>query len=465
MRQHFHFIGIGGMGVGTLASLMLAKGHQISGSDLKENSLTAQLQEGGAKIYLGHETGNVDHPDCVVYSSAIDLQNPEILEAKKKMIPLQKRAELLARLLNEETGITIAGAHGKTTTSAMLANLLLKAGLHPTAVIGGVIESGGYHSHLGDGKYFVAELDESDGSFLFFNPFYSVITNIDFEHLDYYHNWENILNAYRQFIRRTKPGGRVFAWGEDERLRKILSEENVVFSTYGFGTDNAVRAEKIILNGYATVFDCFSREKKLGVIELSIAGRHNILNALACVGVGLELGIDFEVIRESLKGYQGVQRRFQLKAEVGDILVIDDYGHHPTEIAATLKAAQSFKTKRIVTVFQPHRYSRTKYLLDEFAESLLLSDYLILTDIYAASEKPLAGVNTKELHSKIKKISRKPAVYIKKDEISDWLFKIVRPGDLILFLGAGDISRIAECFSRELKEKFSAADNKKTLQD
>ena len=446
MKQSIHFIGIGGMGMGNLASLMLAKGYRISGSDIKENQLTQELKKNGARIYIGHRAANIDNPDWAVYSSAIADNNPEILEIKSRSIPLKKRGELLAELVNAQDGITVAGAHGKTTTTSMIANLLITAQLNPTTAIGGIVNGSAYHSRLGQGKYFVAELDESDGSFLFFKPFCSVITNIDFEHIDYYHNWENILKSYKQFIQQTKPKGIIWACGDDRRLTTILKEEKKVYWAYGLTKQNDLCASDIIYNGYQSSFRCSFQKKDLGLFHLSVPGEHNILNALGCIGVGIKLGIDLNVIQNSLKVYRGVERRFQVKARIRDILVIEDYGHHPTEIQATLKTSRLLNKKRIIAVFQPHRYSRTKYLMDEFVESLALCDHLILTDIYAASEKPLDNVNSQELYTRIKKKNTTPVEYFKKEAIAGHLISMSKSGDLIIFLGAGDINKIGQDF-------------------
>lgn len=455
MRQgkHFHFIGIGGVGMGALASLMLAKGYRVSGSDLKESLITTQLKLLGAQIFIGHNEQSIGDCDYVIYSSAIRDDNPEVVAAKKKHIPLLKRAQLLAQLFNSQIGIAVAGAHGKTTTSSMISCLLIKAGLNPTTAVGGLMNTSGMTSSLGAGKYFVAEVDESDGTFLHFSPHYSVITNIDFEHLDYYHTWKNILSAYRQFIRCTKDEGYVIACGEDRRLHEMLLEQKGQFMTYGFNSSNDIFAQNIMMDGYATKFECVFKRKILGQICLNIPGRHNILNALACLSVGLMLSIDFDLISESLKGFSGVKRRFQVKADVDNILVIDDYGHHPTEITATLQAARSLKKQRVVCVFQPHRYTRTMYLMEEFVKSLSLSDYLIVTDIYAASEKPIEGVTSYVLYEKIRTSGHIPVVYLKKEEILDHLSEIIRPGDLIITLGAGDINRIADDFAATIKNK------------
>ena len=453
--KHYHFIGIGGIGMGTLASLVLAQGSRVSGSDIKENELTAKLKIQGAKIFIGHKPTNVSGADCVVYSSAIRMNNPEMIEAASRNIPILRRAELLAKLVNSQTGITVAGAHGKTTTTSMISNLLLHAGLQPSIAVGGIINNTGSSAQLGSGQYFVAEVDESDGTFLYFNPAISVITNIDFEHIDYYQTFEKILEAYSQFIGRTRKDGRLVVCGEDEQLRKLVQKQNIPALFYGLSSQFDVYAKDINTRGYRSSFECFAQGKKLGIIELNVPGKHNILNAMACVAVGLNLDIDFAIIQKSFKDFCGVKRRFQLKGEFDDIMVVDDYGHHPTEIEATLKAAHSFNKKRVVAVFQPHRYSRTKFLMDEFAKALALSDYLILTDIYAASEKPIEGVSSQELLKKIVLRMSDKVIYLKKERILEHLLHVVQKGDLLITLGAGDVTTLSDEFVKEYRERVA----------
>lgn len=456
MSQHYHFIGIGGVGMGTIASLLIAKGHKVSGSDLKESDFTIRLREQKAKISIGHDANNVENPDFVVYSSAVGKDNPERLAAAQKKIPVLKRAQLLAQLMESEKGITVAGAHGKTTTTSMISYCLIRAGLEPTTAVGGLINNGKtYNSNLGSGKYFVAEVDESDGSFLYFSPFCSVITNIDFEHVDYYQNWDNILSAYRTFISHTKPDGHIFAYGQDERLCSLLLESGRRFTTYGFSKENDVFAFNETLNGRFLSFDCVYKGKNIGRFDLSIPGRHNILNALACIGVSRQLGIDPETIRQALREFKGVRRRFQLKADVNDVVVIDDYGHHPTEIRATIETAKSFGRKRVITVFQPHRYTRTKFLMEEFVKSLKLSDFLVITDIYAASEEAIPGVTSEKLCELIRASGKPEVIYLKKEKIIDYLLGNIHKGDLVLMLGAGDITRISDNLAQKLNDKTS----------
>jgi len=374
-----------------LASLLLDKGCQVSGSDLRTNQITERLKKQGVDIALGHLPKNVKNVDHVIYSSAIKEDNPEFIEAKKRKIPVMQRAQLLAELMNGHTAITVAGAHGKTTTSSMIAHLLGKANFNPTTAVGGIVQGAGSHAQLGGGKYFVTEVDESDGSFLYFSPQYSVITNIDFEHVDHYKNWQSILDAYREFIERTIDGGVILAYGDDEQLLNLLKSSQVPYKTYGFLPHNNITATDITFDQFLAQFHCIVDGRDLGEVHLNVPGRHNVANALACISLGLNLSIDFDCIRESLNEYKGVQRRFQLKDKVNDIWVIDDYAHHPTEIRTILETAQLFKQalpsedSELITIVQPHRYSRVEAPFDGFAESLIHSDQMIITDIYAAS--------------------------------------------------------------------------------
>ncbi len=457
MGKHYHLIGIGGVGMGTLASLLLAKGHTVSGSDLKDNEFTSDLRKKGAKVTIGHHTGNVTTADYVVYSSAIRVNNSELIEAVSRNIPVLRRAQVLAQLVNEQIGITVAGAHGKTTTTSMVSSLLINAGFSPTTAIGGIINGSAYNANLGEGKYFVAEVDESDGTFLYFNPHYSIITNMDFEHVDFYKNWEGITDAYAKFIRCTAPGGKVIVCGEDGKLTGLVRQQNVSAVSYGLSDKLDVYASRIVTEGFHSSFMCFSRRGQVGDFELNVPGRHNILNALACITLGLELGIPYEVMRKTLQSFTGVKRRFQWKGTVDDVMIVDDYGHHPAEIEATLKAARLFSQKRLIVVFQPHRYSRTKFLLNEIAESLKASDQLVLTDIYSAGEKVSQGVGVGALFEKVQAILGPKVIFLKKEDILKHLQDHVRPGDLVLFLGAGDIYHLSDELVRILNEKLITA--------
>ena len=349
----------------------------------------------------------------------------------------------------------------------MIAHLLTKAGLQPTTAIGGIVNGTHAHANLGKGEYFVTEVDESDGSFLYFKPHYSVVTNIDFEHIDYYHDWPSILNTYQKFIGQTVDGGSLLVSGDDKNLLSLIKESGRPYKTYGFFKHNHIYAANIAFKHFESRFDVFMDGENGGQVVLKIPGRHNVANALACIGLGVSLGIDLDIIRDSLKEYGGVQRRFQLKGVIDDIWVIDDYAHHPTEIQTTLETAQLFKqsiqsmskgneTNKLITLFQPHRYSRVQGLLEEFAKSLTKSDHLVVTDIYAASEKPIDGVTAQRLCEEMRSVTDKPVRYLPKGEIIDYILNIAKPGDLIMTLGAGDITRIADELVTALKRRSSA---------
>jgi len=441
--------------MGTLASLLLDQGHAVSGSDLKENELILGLRKKGAMVHIGHRTGNVARDiDCVVYSSAVRVNNPELIESESRNIPVLRRAEVLAGLVNQKTGVTIAGAHGKTTTTSMVSSLLINADLHPTTAIGGIINGpAAYNANLGEGKYFVAEVDESDGTFHYFTPYYSIITNMDFEHVDHYKNWEGITEAFAKYIGNTHREGCLIVCGEDKNLLELVARQKVRAVTYGLGSEHDVYAADVKMDGFETSFDCRTRQgQSVGTFHLFVPGRHNILNALACICLGLQLGISYEVMFRTLKNFTGVKRRFQLKGRAGGVTVIDDYGHHPTEIKATLNAARLFNPKRLITVFQPHRYSRTKFLLNEFVEHLALCDELVLTDIYAASEKVNEGVGVGVLLEQLQKTMGDKVIFLKFENILKYLQDYVQSGDMVIFLGAGDIYHLSDELVKILNE-------------
>jgi len=459
MTKHYHFIGIGGIGMSALAALVLDKGCKVSGSDVCKNNMTETLREKGASIFTGHTPQNIYGADYIVYSSAIGEDNPELIEARHNNIPLIQRAKLLAELMEGHVGITVAGAHGKTTTTSMVAHMLTIANFHPTTAIGGIVRGADSHGRLGTGDYFVTEVDESDGSFLNFSPFFSIITNIDFEHIDYYPDWQSVINAYKKFIEKTDEIGKIIAFGDDKRLLNLLNKSQKSFKTYGFLPHNNCRAVNIRYDYFNSRFDCIVNGQDYGQVDLKVTGRHNIANALACIGLGLSLALDFDVIRNSLRDYAGVQRRFQLKETIDDIWVIDDYAHHPTEIKAVLDTAKQFKKSlpnsggELITIIQPHRYSRVKGLMNEFAESLASSDQLIITDIYAASEKPIRGVSARILCNRVRKLTEKPVHYLPKDKIINYLLKNAKSQDIVMMLGAGDIARLSDDFVQVLKNQ------------
>jgi len=452
MKKYYHFIGIGGIGMSGIARLLLEGGARVSGSDLKENSVTRQLSGLGAKIFLGHRADNLSDQDVVVYSSAISSDNPEVVQAKVLGIPLIKRAEALAQLMREKTVITVAGSHGKTTTTSLVSYLLMEAGLCPTVAIGGILKNIQTNACLGKGRFFVAEADESDGSFLSYKPNYSIITNIDREHLDYYRDFDHELETFNTFIQGTQPQGCVFACFDDPRLLALMRAYQGKSLFFGLDQSADIYAKNIIYNGLTSDFDCFFKGKFISRFHLALGGRHNISNALAVIALGLELEIDLKYIHSSLQGYKGAGRRLEIKFQNNKYLVIDDYAHHPSEIKATLNAVTNLGARRKIIVFQPHRYSRTQLLLSDFAQSFSQADYLIITDIYAASEQAIAGINSLVLLDKIKESAPDKLVfYLPRENILPHLLSIIQEGDLVMTLGAGDIVRISDALAQELK--------------
>lgn len=453
INQRIHFVGIGGIGMSGIALILLRNGVRVSGSDLKENKITDELKKLGASVFIGHNAVNVEGADLVVYSSAIKTDNPEIVEANRLGLVVIKRAEALARLMQDKTVITVTGSHGKTTTSSLVSLLLSEAGLRPTAAVGGILRNMETNAYAGDGKFFVAEADESDGSFLFYKPRYSIITNIDHEHLDYYRTFENELDAFKRFISATEESGCVFACYDDVNLRKMLRTSKIEHILFGLNASADIYPKNISMNGLSCEFDCIYKNKQVSKFFLSLAGMHNISNSLSVIALGLKLGISLEVIKKTLASYKGAGRRIEVKFESDQFLVIDDYAHHPTEIKATLKAVRNLDSKRVVAIFQPHRYTRTKLLMDEFGKCFTLADKVIITDIYAASEPEIKGINSNCICEKIKFNSpQKDVSYLAKDQLVESLLKIVQPGDLVITLGAGDIVKICDEFVDELKK-------------
>ena len=461
--MHYHLIGIGGIGMSGIAQLLLKRKIEVSGSDLRETRTTQELKNLGAAVFIGHSPSNIEGADLIIYSSAITSDNPEIQAAKAKNIPLIKRAQALADLMRDETVITVAGSHGKTTTSSLAAYLLLQAGFSPTVAIGGIFRNINNNARLGEGRFFVAEADESDASFLYYNPHYSIVTNIDYEHLDYYKDFNNVISAYREFVNKTQSPGCVFCCSDDANLKDILKDYKKRYVLFGLDDSAHIYPKNIVIKGLTCEFDCFYQDKftrplavRAGFIErfrLNLGGMHNISNALSVIALGLELGIGLEVIKGALANYQGTLRRIEIKFNNDDYLVVDDYAHHPTEIRATLAAVRSLRP-RVIAVFQPHRYTRTKLLLDEFGKCFDLADCIIVTDIYPASEPPLEGISGRAVYDRIKEGAADKQVYfLPKAEIAEYILKITRPNDLIITLGAGDITKISDELAQRFKNK------------
>ncbi|MBN2097328.1 MAG: UDP-N-acetylmuramate--L-alanine ligase [Candidatus Omnitrophica bacterium] len=446
-----HFIGIGGIGMSGIAQLLLAQGFCVSGSDLKSSGLTEKLSRLGAQVFIGHNAGNVQGKDLVIYSAAIPGHNPELKAAVSLDIPVWTRAELLAQLANQKKSIAVTGAHGKTTTTSLISHLLATAGLGPTVCVGAELFNLNSNALLGQGDYFVMEADESDGSFLRYQPLYSVVTNIDREHLDYYRDLEHIRENFLKFMNNTKKAGTVFCCQDDSGLMELAhSLDRRVFS-YGLSAEADISAQGIKLQDNQARFECLYQGRCLGELSLQIPGRHNVSNALAAIALGLEIGLEFKIIHQGLSSYNGTKRRLQLKLREKNILIFDDYAHHPTEIRASLEALKNFKYKRMLAIFQPHRYTRTKFLLEDFGRCFQGVDYLIITDIYAASEAPIKGVHAQSICQKAKTAQVKNVLFLPKFKIVEHLLDVIRPGDLVAVLGAGDIGGVADALAEQLQ--------------
>lgn len=436
-----------------IAQLLLRGGAKVSGSDLKDGKSIEELRALGAAIHIGHSAGNIEGADVVVYSSAIKDDNPEYALAKANGI-LIKRAEALALLMREKTVITVAGSHGKTTTTSLVSYLLLEAGLNPTAAIGGVLRNVDNNALLGDGEFFVAEADESDGSFLHYRPKYSIVTNVDREHLDFYLDFDSEIAAFREFIFNTEKDGCVFICEDDIHLKDITRDYKQKLVRFGLTGQADIYPKNIHMQGLSSDFDCYYKGKLVDRFHLALGGKHNISNALSVIALGLELGIGLGPIRKTLALYKGAKRRLEIKFLDQDYLLIDDYAHHPTEIQATLSAAKEMDCKRMIAIFQPHRYTRTKLLLEEFGKSFDLVDHCLVTDIYAASEPPIEGVSAQRIHDLIKKRNPGKAVeYIPKEEIVEHVLGMISPGDMVITMGAGDIVKIGDELAQRLKSR------------
>lgn len=433
-----HFIGIGGAGMSGIAKVLLDLGYKISGSDLNVTETTKRLGKNGATVFTGHKASNVQKGiDVVVVSSAIPEDNDEVKKAQEFNIPVIQRAEMLAKLMENQKAICVAGAHGKTTTTSMIALVLEKNNLDPTVVVGGELNDIGGNAKLGRGEYLVAEADESDGSFLKLLPWATVVTNIEDDHLDHYGTLENIVEAFRQFINLGSPQGFSILCIDNTFVKKLADQIPGKLITYGIQENAQYTAKDIVYEGLLTKAKIYFNDNLLGTLELNVPGKHNISNALAAISIGHQLGIDFQDIKEALKGFKGVQRRFQLIGKVNNVQVVDDYAHHPTEIKATLEAARNSHSGRLIAVFQPHRYTRTKFLAKEFAASFKAADKVILAEIYSAGEKPIPGVSTENILDNMPDDT--DVVYVKGQSIGDYLASIVEAGDLVLTLGAGNI--------------------------
>jgi len=452
--NHIHFVGIGGIGMSGIAELLLNLGYHVSGSDLSTSAITDNLAKLGGDIFIGHRKEWIKGADVIVTSSAISDKNEEVVAARELFIPVIQRAEMLAELMRlKKFGIAIAGSHGKTSTTSMVSWMLFKAKLDPTVVVGGKVDSLGGNAKLGEGEFLVAEADESDGSFLKLAPVIEVVTNIDLEHLDYYRDLAHIKESFLSFIDRVPFYGAVILCIDDANIAAILPSIGKRTISYGMTSQADVYAEKIYFSEGRVFFEVVKGENVLGKIDIAPPGKHNVYNALAAVCVGLELEIPFAVIQGALRSYEGVQRRMQLKGLAKGVTIVDDYGHHPTEIRATLEAIkEAWPEKRLVVAFQPHRYSRTKALFSEFLTCFHRADFLILTDIYAASEVPLPSISSELLLEEIKRHGQRYTMYVADvDDLAVKAETILKEGDLFLTLGAGNIVAAGEQLLEVLK--------------
>jgi UDP-N-acetylmuramate--alanine ligase len=441
-----HFVGIGGIGMSGIAELLLNLGYRVSGSDLKESEITRRLANLGGVIAMGHRPGNVaDDVDVVVTSSAVKKSNPEAVAARDRGIPVIPRAEMLAELMRLKEGVAIAGSHGKTTTTSLIATVLAHAGLDPTAVVGGKLNALGSNAKLGRGQLMVVEADESDGSFLRLSPTIAVITNVDSEHLDHYGTLESLQQAFVDFADRVPFYGLAVMCIDHPVVQHLIPRVSKRLVTYGVSPQADWRADDVKLSAFHAHFSVSHRGQHQGEVALKMVGAHNVLNALACCAVAHELGIPFAVTAEALGSFQGVQRRFTVRGELRGVTVVDDYGHHPAEIRATLAGARaSFPHRRIVCAFQPHRYTRTRDLLGDFATAFNDADALVLTEIYAAGEDPISGVSGARLFEAVKACGHRDVVFFERAELPARLRERVREGDLVITLGAGDITHAGE---------------------
>ncbi|MCX8042798.1 MAG: UDP-N-acetylmuramate--L-alanine ligase [Desulfobacterota bacterium] len=456
--QHIHFIGIGGIGMSGIAELLLNLGYRVSGSDLKKSEITEHLAKCGARIFYGHDRKHITDIDVAVVSSAVRPDNPEVMCAQERNIPVIPRAAMLAELMRLKYGIAIAGAHGKTTTTSLVAAVLQHGGLDPTIVIGGKLIKTDANAVLGTGDFLVAEADESDGSFLNLPPTIAVVTNIDREHMDFYQDIEQIKDAFLAFINKVPFYGLAVICLDDPHIQSIIPRIKKRMLTYGCASQADLQARDITLAGFKTSFAVYHHEKRLGGIKLHLPGMHNVYNALAAIGVGIELSLPFQTIKKALWDCRGIQRRLQVRGTKQGIVWIDDYGHHPTEIKMTLRAVRNIAQQRIVVVFQPHRYSRTYHLFQEFLTAFYDADVLLLTDIYPAGEEPCFDISARHLYEGLREYGHKDVRLAGTlEEAAALLPTLLQPGDVLVTLGAGDVWKVGHSFIKSRAQRGTAS--------
>jgi UDP-N-acetylmuramate--alanine ligase len=443
--RRIHFVGIGGIGMSGIAEVLHNLGYLVSGSDSRESETTRRLASLGVRVAIGHQAENVGEADVVVRSSAVTQENVEVAAARQRLIPAIQRAEMLAELMRMKYGVAVAGTHGKTTTTSMVATVLARGGLDPTMVIGGRLNALGSNAKLGRGDFLVAEADESDGSFLKLSPTIAVVTTVDAEHLDYYRDLAQIQDAFVEFINKVPFYGLAVLCLDQENIQALLPRVEKRYLTYGLRTQADFLARDVSFAGMTAECRVFWKGQSLGRLALKVPGLHNVYNALAAVAVGMDLDLSFEVIRDALSEFTGVDRRFQVRGEAGGVTVVDDYAHHPAEIQATLNAAKDGFGCRVIAVFQPHRYSRTQALLAEFSTAFYQADRLFVTEIYPAGEAPIPGVSGRQIAEGVAGHGHRHVSYLAhKGDLAKAVLDEVRSGDMVVTLGAGDIWRVGE---------------------
>ena len=455
--KHIHFVGIGGIGMSGIAELLLNLGFDISGSDISNNENVERLKKLGVMIFHGHNPENIKGCNVLVYSSAVSLDNSEIIRAKQMGLPVIKRAEMLGELINlKETSIAISGTHGKTTTSSMIGSMLTYAGKEPTLVVGGLVQNLNSNSKLGEGQIIVVEADEFDRSFLSLKPTIAIVNNIELEHTDCYKDLNDLENSFLQFCQSVPFYGSVLVNIDSFSIKNILHKIERPVTTYGMSRDAAFRAKELEFKENKSTYSLFRAEENLGKIHLNVPGEHNIMNSLGAVALGFELGLSFNSIKNGLLDYKGVRRRFDIKGSHNDVMVVDDYAHHPTEVFTTIEAAKKGWDRKLIVVFQPHLFTRTKEFYKEFAKSLEKADFIIITSIYPSREKPIPGITSKLISDNIDKTKKDVLFNVNDvDQAITILNEIAKPGSMILTLGAGDIWRFSDKYLKIMKTKLN----------
>jgi UDP-N-acetylmuramate--alanine ligase len=452
--KHVHLVGIGGAGMSGIAEVLLNLGFVVSGSDLRRTDVTERLAGLGGRVHIGHDAENIDGADVVVYSSAVTPDNPEVAAAGEHLIPVIPRVEMLAELMRMKYSVAVGGTHGKTTTTSLISAVLGEGGLDPTIVVGGKIKTMGTGARLGASEYMVAEADESDGSFLKLSPTIAVVTTVDEEHLDYYDDLDEIKDAFTHFANSVPFYGCAIVCLDQENIQSIIGDIDRRVLSYGLAGQADVRAHGVSVTEGTTGFTVEAAGQERGRIEIAMPGLHNVYNSLAAVAVGLELGVPFDDAARALRGFEGIARRFEIKGEASDVLVLDDYGHHPAEIRTTLAAATERWHRRLVVLFQPHRYTRTQKLVEEFGRSFYDASVLLVTGIYAASEEPIEGVSGMNIVAASRRHGHRAADYIEDaDELFEHAMDVIEPGDVVVTLGAGDIYQVGERIVAALQKR------------